>query len=61
VATAMAQQRPSGLAAIHLNFPLVIPEHIPEKLLPIIKGRVLSKATVYTDDWKSYDGLVLGG
>ena len=30
-------------------------------LMPIIKGRVLSEATVYTDGWKSYDGLVLGG
>jgi transposase len=32
-----------------------------QALLPIIKGQVLSKATVYTDGWKSYDGLVLGG
>jgi transposase len=32
-----------------------------QALLPIIKGRVLSEATVYTDGWKSYDGLVLGG
>ena len=30
-------------------------------LMPIIKGQVLSEATVYTDGWKSYDGLVLGG
>ena len=30
-------------------------------LMPIIKGQVLSAATVYTDGWKSYDGLVLGG
>ena len=30
-------------------------------LLPIIKGQVLSEATIYTDGWKSYDGLVLGG
>ena len=30
-------------------------------LMPIIKGQVLSTATVYTDGWKSYDGLVLGG
>jgi transposase len=32
-----------------------------QALLPIIKGQVLSAATVYTDGWKSYDGLVLGG
>ena len=30
-------------------------------LMPIIKGRVLSEATVYTDGWKSYDGPVLDG
>ena len=32
-----------------------------QALMPIIKGRVLSEATVYTDGWKSYDGLVLDG
>jgi len=32
-----------------------------QALMPIIKGQVLSQATVYTDGWKSYDGLVLGG
>jgi len=32
VTTAMAQQRPPGLAAIHLNFPQVLPDHIPNKL-----------------------------
>lgn len=31
------------------------------ELMPVIKGQVLSAATVYTDGWKSYDGLVLGG
>ena len=30
-------------------------------LLPIIKGQVLAEATIYTDGWKSYDGLVLDG
>jgi len=34
VTTAMAQQRAPGLAAIHLNFPLVIPNQIPRKLSP---------------------------
>jgi epoxide hydrolase len=34
VTTAMAQQRPSGLVAIHLNFPQVVPDRIPEKLTP---------------------------
>jgi pimeloyl-ACP methyl ester carboxylesterase len=34
VATAMAQQRAPGLVAIHLNFPQVIPERLPDKLSP---------------------------
>ena len=34
VATAMAQQRLPGLVAIHLNFPLVVPDRIPERLTP---------------------------
>ena len=32
-----------------------------QEMLPIIKGQVLSDSTIYTDGWKSYDGLVLGG
>lgn len=31
------------------------------ELEPIIKGQVLSKATVYTDGWLGYDGLLLSG
>lgn len=34
VATAMAQQRATGLLAIHLNFPRVIPDQIPKLLSP---------------------------
>jgi pimeloyl-ACP methyl ester carboxylesterase len=34
VTTAMAQQRPPGLQAIHLNFAQTIPDVIPSKLLP---------------------------
>ena len=30
-----------------------------QALMPIIKGQVLSEATVHTDGWKSYDGRVL--
>ena len=30
-------------------------------LLPIIKGKVLEETTIFTDGWKSYDGLVLNG
>ena len=32
-----------------------------EQLLPIIKGKILEGSTVYSDGWKSYDGLVLNG
>ena len=31
------------------------------ELLPIIKGKVLEDATVYTDGWKAYDGLITHG
>ena len=31
------------------------------QLMPIIQGKVLENSTVYTDGWKSYDGLVLNG
>ena len=30
-----------------------------DALLPIIKGQILENSTVYTDGWKSYDGLIL--
>jgi len=32
-----------------------------DSLRPIIKGQVLTNNTVYTDGWRSYDGLVLDG
>src|SRR5262245_29172130 len=34
VTTAMAQQRPVGLAAIHLNFAQTMPDEVPSDLLP---------------------------
>jgi pimeloyl-ACP methyl ester carboxylesterase len=34
VTTAMAQQRPQGLAAIHLNFAQTMPDNLPKTLLP---------------------------
>lgn len=40
VTTAMAQQHPLGLAAIHLNFAQTIPDAIPAKLLPDQKRAV---------------------
>ena len=30
-------------------------------LMPIIEGKVLEGSTVYSDGWKSYDGLILNG
>ena len=32
-----------------------------EQLIPILRGKILGNTTVYTDGWKSYDGLVLNG
>jgi transposase len=32
-----------------------------EQLLPIIQGKILSKSTVYSDGWRSYDGLIYQG
>ena len=32
-----------------------------EELMPVIKGKILEGSTVYTDGWKSYDGLILYG
>ena len=29
--------------------------------MPILRGKILGNTTVYTDGWKSYDGLVLNG
>ena len=31
------------------------------ELMPIIRGKILEDSIVYTDGWKSYDGLVLNG
>ena len=30
-------------------------------LMPVIRGKILEESTIYTDGWKSYDGLVLNG
>ena len=32
-----------------------------EQLLPVIKGKILTNTTIYTDGWASYDGLILHG
>lgn len=31
------------------------------ELIPIIEGRVLEGSTIYSDGWRSYDGLILNG
>ena len=31
------------------------------ELLPIIRGKILEGSTIYTDGWRSYEGLVLNG
>ena len=32
-----------------------------EELLPIIQGKILEGATIHSDGWKAYDGLILNG
>lgn len=32
-----------------------------EQLMPVIKGKILTDTTIYTDGWTSYDGLILHG
>jgi len=31
------------------------------ELMPIIQGKILDGATIYTDSWKAYNGLILNG
>ena len=31
------------------------------ELMPVIKGQILTESKIYTDGWKSYDGLILHG
>ena len=31
------------------------------ELMPIIEGKVLEGSTIYSDGWRSYDGLILNG
>ncbi|MDE4948901.1 IS1595 family transposase, partial [Francisella tularensis subsp. holarctica] len=39
----------------------IVPNCSKESLMPIIQGKILEKSTIYTDGWKSYDGLILNG
>jgi transposase-like protein len=42
-------------------FTAVIANASKREILPIIRGQVLPSATIYTDGWPSYDGLVVDG
>jgi len=53
VTTAMAQQQPRGLAAIHLNFPLVIPDKIPRTLSPE-QRRALDQLNQWRNQGRGY-------
>jgi transposase-like protein len=32
-----------------------------KELMPVIQGKILENAVIYTDGWKAYDGLILNG
>lgn len=53
VTTAMAQQRPAGLAAIHLNFALTMPDDVPAHLLPDQK-RVVATMKAWREEGSAY-------
>ena len=36
----------------------IIPKATKANIMPILKGKILEESTVYTDGWKSYDGLI---
>ena len=42
-------------------FVSIVPKCSKEELLPIIQGKILEGATIHTDGWKAYDGLILNG
>ena len=42
-------------------FVTIVPNCSKEILMPIIKGLILEQATIYTDGWAAYDGLILNG
>src|SRR3989344_4102197 len=39
----------------------IIPNCSRRELMPIIRGKILTDTTIYTDGWRSYDSLVLNG
>jgi pimeloyl-ACP methyl ester carboxylesterase len=56
VTTAMAQQHPPGLAAIHLNFPQVIPDVIPKTLTPE-QQRAMEILTRFREEGSGYSAI----
>ena len=53
VTTAMAQQQPPGLAAIHLNFAQTMPDEVPTELLPDQK-RVVDAVKAWRERGNAY-------
>ena len=56
VTTAMAQQHAPGLAAIHLNFPQVIPNVIPKTLTPE-QQRAMEILTRFREEGSGYSAI----
>jgi epoxide hydrolase len=54
VTTKMAQQRPAGLAGIHLNFPLVLPDPIPTSGLSADERRAVDAVQRFQREGSGY-------
>src|SRR5262249_49916326 len=54
VTTALAQQRPAGLAGIHLNFPLTVPDPIPTVGLSADEQRAVDAMARFQSDDSGY-------
>ena len=42
-------------------FVSIVKDCSKDELMPIIQGKVLEGATIHSDGWKAYDGLILNG
>ncbi|TWT01651.1 alpha/beta fold hydrolase [Reyranella sp. CPCC 100927] len=54
VTTALALQRPAGLAAIHLNMPLVLPQPLPTTGSSPVETRAIAELTRFLQDGAGY-------
>lgn len=54
-------KRGRGARGKTMVFTKVVKDCSKAELLPVIKGKVLATSLVYTDGWRSYDGLILSG